>query len=163
MVLSKSLNIKNELLSQKLESSFRLAVLYEIVLSRNQKQQKERREMTPTMVIQTSHEPPCEVKMFKFNRGEVYTTRLCKKIAPRRHGQQGFRVVGDADVPVLQMVTFLSQNGDGGNWVTMEMLAQIKKQRYEKWRTERALFEYCLRMKRRRRILGCEYVDLTQD
>jgi len=105
--------------------------------------------MTPEMVIKTSHEPPVGVsQQFRFVRGEVYTSVACRKVAPLLHGQNGFRVVGDADVPVLEQVVFWVKDGFNG-WITMGERAGIRVQRKNSWLAERAIEEFLVRERRR--------------
>jgi hypothetical protein len=137
--------------------ALRLAYARRIVPSvkLNKAQQRERYKMTPEMVMKTSHEPVyAELSQFKFKRDEVYTTPACGKIAMPRHGQEGYRVVGDANVPATQKVVFWNRDGYN-SWITMTKREEIRLARRNDWLVSRATAE-CQARQRKRDCLGLE-------
>jgi len=91
--------------------------------------------MTLEMIKQLATEPIVGIQQARYIRGEVYTSKKCKKLAPMKHGQTGFRVVCDSNDPAVQEV-FCDAKSDEVLWLAREEFEASKQERSKKWLRE---------------------------
>lgn len=98
-------------------------------------------------LVEAVARPDCSV-LFKFHRGEVFSSRKCLKPAQMIHGRTGWRVVGDSTVPVLQMVFCDAKGNSHAEWVDLSEFKRRKAERSKVWKKTQGPIDWRNRRKR---------------